>query len=209
MALDVWPLSTFPVGQLKWWAEDGATSAGPGLAGPGQWISFSGGFWWNCALDDSMITTADEAKAWRAAIMQLDGGAVAFEVPFLDFPQTTTPTVGKLHAAAALRATALQIDVTAGRAPVAGDVMTLVHATQGARLYGIQRVTGIVGSTYSVNVRPALREASLINDATDFANPRCTMQLAPGKDGAEWPAPTDAWVAKTGIKFVETFAPLS
>jgi len=88
--------------------------------------------------------------------------------------------IAELASNVALNATAAQIHVTKGGAPVAGQRFSLAN-----RLYSIDDVTVIGGGVYGVTFWPWAREVVAVNAPVNFTSPRCEMRLADDAEGQD------------------------
>lgn len=89
-------------------------------------------------------------------------------------PLIEAETVGT----AVLGATTIDIDVTVGEMLRGGEHFCLIHDARLERLYRAVKVTAVVGTVHTVQIRPPLREATTAAMPVDFDRPRCVMRLA-------------------------------
>jgi hypothetical protein len=99
--------------------------------------------------------------------------AVGFATPYI---------VANVTEAAALRATALTVEIERGARLKGGEVLALEHAEEGRRCYRVGRVLARDGQSATVNIRPPLREAIDADMAADFDWPSMVATLVPGQD---------------------------
>lgn len=80
------------------------------------------------------------------------------------------------RAAAALRATTIELNTSFNRDLVGGEWFSIEHPVKGWRAY---RIATIVSQSPGavVTFRPPLREAVEAGEIIDFANPRCLMRI--------------------------------
>lgn len=205
---EAWPLSTFPVSALNWKPRKVRRGGGMGITGPGQ-TGQSAGRWWEVNLPGSVLESQTARRIWDALIDRGDGGFATFEVPYLE----ETPETGKtarFGAAAALRATQVRIERVAGFSGALAlggpAAFSVTHATQGKRLYRIQRIitANIATNTDLVEINIPLREAVADDQAIDFNTPACLMRIEDPDDEA-YPTFDATWTAEVGVRLVEAF----
>jgi hypothetical protein len=184
-----------------------AVSGGRSVSGMEQAAFSSGGGLWTAQIAFKP-RGRDQIRRWRAYGARLDGGATAFEVPhcevqsrirldgtpsvslakhsdgsgFSDGSQyAVVPTVAaSFGASAALRATQVQLDFVTAVEIIGGERFTVEHANAGARLYTIHSIVSQSSNSYTVKIRPPLREAVTSATPLDFDDLRCTMRLVDG-----------------------------
>ncbi len=199
----VWDLDLLPVQTLRWRLAGATLSGPPALAGRGQTAEISGGGWWTAELNNMDVWSVEQWRAYEAHILDLFGGVETVEVPICAELVGSSDVVATVTAAAALRATTLELTATAGTI-YPGAVFTPVHATVGARGYKVRKILSETAGVYSVKILPPLREAVADNAATDFATPRCLMQLDDAA-GDAWPTIEPDLSARPSLRFVEAF----
>jgi len=208
---EAWPFSTFGVGSLGWKLARTRIGGGMSISGRGQVGVVDGGGSWEVDLDETSIATQTERRIWNALILRADAGGAVFEVPYLE-EEPVSGTTARFAAAADLGATTAQIQRQGGFSAALAlggpQAFTVVHATEGARLYLIRKITSAgsagAGGIDTVEFLPALREAVTLNQAIDFNSPRCLMRLEDPNDDA-WPVMKAPWTADVGVKLVEAF----
>lgn len=113
-----------------------------------------------------------------------------------------TPTIDATAAAAALRATTLEVTIAVGSALKGGEVFSIEHDTFSHRMYTVAAVDGD-----DVTIRPPLREAISAGTRLEFDYPRCVMQLA-GVSEMDLPMELRTY-GQTSVTFLESFPPWS
>lgn len=229
MAWVDWPASLRFAG-IKWWREGVAQSGGRALSGDEQLVATDGGGRWRARLPLQLVSTPDQVRTFRAVIEQMEFGTVPVVLPVLDTPHQPWPNaiddaardlpysdgsrhsddsgfvngaiVARLAAAAALRATVLEIEQVAMSSLKAGEYFTLAHPTAGPRLYVVKKIVDVSGSVRTVQIAPPLREGAGNNDPADFGEPRCLMRLANAGEDAALEFDT-TWHARPTLEFVE------
>lgn len=181
-------------------------TGGESLSGETDTIRTDGGGFWLISLLGIELIGTELIRAWRVWEDTLEQGVTKVLVPVADvrmaprpvalpgpllngstdpyFPEAVgfvTPWIVALAtAAAALRATSLTIDVTAGAALKGGETFSIAHPLKGKRVYRIRRVLNRpTASRAVVEIRPPLREAIAANAGIDFAWPACVATLLP------------------------------
>jgi hypothetical protein len=143
---------------------------------------------------------------WRAVRQICNGGASNIVVPrndalFRPWPEGLAHTVGLsvshgdetlfgdgagyyqsvidiVAAAAARRATSLEIAVNYAGELLGGESFSIEHPTLGWRLYEIKSVDMVSDSEGLISFNPPLREAVTDGTPLEFDRPRCVMRLA-------------------------------
>ncbi|MFN4296807.1 MAG: hypothetical protein ACK4FB_08185 [Brevundimonas sp.] len=202
-----WPFTTLTPYEERW-SLDGVALNGPTSAsGLNRFAKTDGGGFWTCQQKFFFHRPA-QIKAARAIEALLDGGATsiiipAFERPFAPYPNgysahlvphsDGTPFSDDtlyegglidvtLAADAALRATTLQLSVTAVAPLEGGERFSIVHPVLGKRLYTVASVGEVSGGVQQIKCRPPLREAATAGTELDFDKPGCIMRLANARD---------------------------
>lgn len=183
----------------------GQTLSGPpSLKGQSQVASVDAGYW-IASLDQIPTAIPAKVKLFRALTALLEGGAHQIRVPAFDCTQAPWPIVGGVPltsyddvtydddsehdddtpfyqpvidivaAAAAARATALDITIN-----LAGDLIGGELFTSGDnRLHVIKRIDPLTsGGDYRISIWPPLREAIEEPVRLNFDRPVCLMRLA-------------------------------
>ncbi len=104
--------------------------------------------------------------------------------------------------AALLRATTLEIQITAGSALQGGEHFSIQHDELSHRLYRIGSVTVADGIT-TAEIRPPLRAAVDAGTPIEFDAPKCTMRLA-SPDAMDLSL-TRRTYGQADVKFIESF----
>lgn len=183
-----------------------AITGGVSLSGEAQFADASGGGRWIGEFGDISLLTREARLMYRRFVAAADGGAQSLIVPVADRlhqpvnpKYTGTDTFGRdtwvsditawtaeevtavTTANMALGATSCTLNLTAPKALLGGELFSILHTTQGWRLYRVSRVVsgGTVGSAVStvVQFRPPLREAATSGKALNFESPRCVMRV--------------------------------
>jgi hypothetical protein len=95
-------------------------------------------------------------------------------------PATLGSVAATVNANAALNATSLDIHVTVGGAPLAGNFFSIAD-----KLYVINGISTLSAGIYRCAIWPWLRVAATAGDLVNLATPRCEMRLASDDVGAE------------------------
>lgn len=212
----------FPTGLFGFLSQDvdierQVIEGGEALSGDVDVVATDGGGRVFAEFDDGSLVDRNVVLAWRALLGKLEGGVVPMVVPFCDLrhqPYGTEHHVtygdGATHAdgslfvgggsfaeataAAALRATTLEINGAFGQPLLGGEWFSIEHPTKGWRAY---KVRGIDGATLSFS--PPLREAVAEGETLDFTKPRCIMR----QDGRASARLDYKRSTKAAIRFVE------
>lgn len=225
----VWPRALMAP-ETEGWRRRGVTvSPGMGASGISRRSRTDGGGLWVCEMTAIELWTPQQLHLAAAMELQLEVGITPIIVPrfahhLAPLPEgaTLNPTSphsdgtpfsdGSLYvgqgieattaASAALRATTLQITLTAIAALLGGEPFSIVHPTKGKRLYGIASIQAIEDGVATVTIKPPLREATPAGTNLDFDDPGCVMTLA----NEDWLSPLDASHEQTAAPvFVEYF----
>lgn len=195
--MDYWPRHLFPAMDVRWRLQNRVISGGMPVIGPARAVGTIGAGLWVCEMTGIWLYRPEQLKAARALDMILDGGLTSLVVgscetalapwavptdpvphsdgsPFSDetLYAGAAPT-GTVVAAAALRATSLQIELPTGATLTGGEAFSIRHPNKGERRYQVARVNGDV-----VTFRPELREAVTAGTKVHFAEVGCVMRLA-------------------------------
>jgi len=218
------PVEDMGLHAQSWNLTGASISGGQSVSGQSQSVRSDGGGLWRLRAGFKLRTPAD-MKKWRAFGARLDGGATSIVVPRIEAGlkvqlEGTETVESATHsdgstlsdgseydvipevsaspgASAALRATQMQLAFTSAVVLEGGECFTIEHATQGDRLYTIHSVVAQANNTYTVKIRPPLREAITTSTVLDFDDPRCLMRLAD----------PDSWEAEArGLRFADPSA---
>ena len=171
------------------------TDGGTALSGVGTQIETDGGGYLQVDFSNGFTRDKATGNAWRA-LSDADAGEALIvllcaerlfqpvgalqrvphsdSTPFGDGTLYDSPGDSyTAAAAAALRATSLQISGASQLGLIGGELFSINHPTWGWRAY---RVRGIDGST--IYFRSPLREAVAAGTPLDFDTPRCQMRFA-------------------------------
>lgn len=211
-----------------------AITGGVSLSGEAQFADASGGGRWIGDFGDVSLMTREARLMYRRFVAAADGGAQWLIVPIADrlhqpvnSRYTGTDPVGldtwvsdvtswsaedvtaTTTADMALSATSCSFNITAPKPLLGGELFSILHATQGWRLYRVSRVVsgGTVGTAVStvVKFRPPLREAVTTGAAMNFDSPRCIMRI----DGDISETTQQFRFGKAAARFVEWGGPQS
>ncbi len=125
----------------------------------------------------------------------------------LRFAQPSSSAAEVLTVAGAL-GTGTLIMQLGSRALFGGEWFEIAHPTKSSRAYCITDVDSATDNgngtfTYTVGIRPPLREAASVGTALRFDRPRCLMRLAPGTQITAEVA--SLWKATPDVTFIESF----
>lgn len=210
-------------------------SGGRTLSGPMIIGRFDGGGIWMVDAGEVQVSTPDQQRAWRALEGYLDGGANDILVPMREyvtapFPPLIPPVYAlncrnsdssacsdgstwacslvyvTMLATAVLRATSLTVNVaTTGAQLRGGEIFSVVHPTHNHKAYRITTVTANGGNSYTVGIRPPLRDSLNVGQELYFDFPLCVMHLA--ADNAMDLTTTRRFFGQGALKWVESFPP--
>lgn len=196
-------------------------TGGASLSGQEDVIAADGGGRFFAEFSEAYLDDPALAQAWRGIAATLQDGVVPVIVPIGDqrhgfgrevrYPTTvgfwteseyatgTSPV--KLSAAAALRATTLNLSLAYLPAPLrAGMWLSIDHATNRHRAYRIAEVVSQTGTAAQIKISHPLREATAINTPVEFDDPRCVCRV----DG-QMRSPSSMGFASGQVRFVEHF----
>lgn len=197
MAVVYWPFDLLPPRDFSVVKVPATVKGGVSISGITQRSTSDAGRW-RARIAGVPLTTDARIKLWRAIEGAIDGQAgqivlpvvdlnrapstigyttdVSYSGPYLEIDPTASLTKNHnadLNANAALGATRVVIDVTAGDLPEAGQFFSLAY-----HLYQITRVLASGGGQVTVDIWPPLRKAALANDVADFTRPKLLCRLA-------------------------------
>ncbi|MFZ4165177.1 hypothetical protein [Brevundimonas sp. NPDC058933] len=194
--MDIYPFDLLPPATERWRLSSVALSGGVSPTRAPTLSRTDGGGFWMCWMNEIELITRPQIKAARALEASLDGGVTSIIVPAFDWvfsPETvahadgspfedgslylSSPVAATVTAPAALRATILQAMFVGGGPLEAGERFSIIHPTKGKRLYTIARIRDRVADTYTLEIRPPLREAVLAGAEVDVSTPGCVMRL--------------------------------
>lgn len=161
----------------------GAASVAPAsLVGQKRVVTSPGGHWM-ASFNVARINTPARVLAWRAFVASADHGAGQFEVRLADRLYAPWPLVGgrpvttpggiavTMNGAASVEATTLAVTQTTGGTLTAGQHFSLSGSRWGKRLYRIKSATDNGAGSWTLEIRPGLREALATATALDFETP--------------------------------------
>lgn len=192
-------------------------------------VRSDGGGLWVASLNNIRFMDASDALLWRAVRQACNGGVTPIVVPRNDIafvpwpagsidgtdylPHSDTslfddgagyhqPSIDVTVAApAALRATALVMDLNLCGALQGGEAFSIEHPTMGWRLYEIATVEMLTATQAEVTFNPPLREAVAADDYLEFDRPRCLMKL---QNAAAMDLNVTTWpFSLASVKFIE------
>lgn len=226
-----WPTALFSPPGMTPRMTGASQSGGQSVSTISQYGHTSGGGLWIFEFAETPLLTPVLFKVWQAIARRSDNGATPFVVPLCDrrsqpfidpkrpagigFGDDSVFADGALWAgeqitasivgSAALRATSLRLSVAGGKDLEGGEYFTVWHSLMGQRLYEIVGIDDQVDSTtWEVETRPPLRQATPADIVVDFDNPRCQMR-------ADGDLSASLEMLKRGrapqVRFVEDFRP--
>lgn len=205
---DLWPGETFGRTRLRAFLSGASVSGGRTVAGAMTSAHFDGGGFWR-VTETCSLRSDDHVRDWGGWAAKLDSGASVVEVPIAQRVRQPSGVTGASVAAAAdLRATSISLLVTGGGALKFGHRFGINHPNWGHRAYEVIEAVDGGGGSWTLTIRPPLREAAGISTVVDFADPRvCSILVnadafVPDEDGAvPNPVGTAEWV-----EFLDTVA---
>lgn len=182
MTATSWPIDTLSPESYNWRIAGKTVVGGQTVSGYVQTGVFGGGGFWSLELDRIAVYTAAEHLALRTMQAVLDGGATPVIIAIPDYAVmvnvTPQPTNVTNYGSAALGATSIVINVTAGPPMTAGYVFSVNDADGNPRRHEIVSASPAGGDHYNVTIRPPLRSAVSNGAALDFLTPGCVMKIA-------------------------------
>lgn len=193
-----------------------APRASSGLTGA---IDFSGGGFWAVEMRKIGVIERSSHLLYQRYRNHLNGGVRTILVPILnDFAAAQpdgmrailggvadTAAIGTVAADAALAAGTIAITLPAGGVLVGGETFSIQHPTKDWHAYSIGDIDSVTTtsevSTYTVGIRPPLREAVTAGAVANFFRPLCLMRLRPGTT-MPW-EPEDWWNFRPTVQLVE------
>lgn len=197
--MEIWPDALRPTrgGRPVYMPRNTADSIA--LSGFGQVVAADAGIW-KIPLEGIPIRGWAQIQTWDALALRLEGRLNPFlyrlcevsrqpyglQGPYGDIPHSDESffsddtgyyqpaIVAEVAADAALRATTLSIAVSQGGAVQPAHFFSLGTG----RLHQVRRVLSVTGGTYSLDIRPPLREAVSAGDVVTFDRPTCKVRLA-------------------------------
>lgn len=195
--MDVYPFDLLPPASERWRLSSVSLNGGINPSRAPTLARTDGGGFWMCWMNEIELVTRAQIKAARALEAILDGGAAFIVVPAFDWafsPETVThadgtpfadgslyqssPVEAAVVVGAPLRATILQTLFLGGVPLEGGERFSITHPAKGKRLYTIARVRERLGDSYTVEIRPPLREAVSAGTVIDVSTPGCVMRIA-------------------------------
>lgn len=212
------------------WRLVGATEGDRGVDGVPQFSRIDGGGRWTLTVANIALLGADAIRAWDSVTGIMDEVVQPVAVPYLipatqPFPADYDPSVtysdGSLHsdgspiagrlikcaldASAALRATTVDIRVTAAGEFRGGERFSIEHGVWSHRLYKIVRVKQLATDLVRAEIRPPLRQAVAAGVDLEFDRPKCAM-VAADPSGLGGPLTARRFGVRT-VAFVEAGKP--
>jgi hypothetical protein len=205
-----WDEATFPpcdeiTTDIVGTAIEGARSLS-GLTGA---LDISGGGFWRVdwGID---LGTESQQRAFNRMAARLNGSVRTVNVTFLTDNLVAFDT--SLSVATTddrdLNEGTIKFAVPSTALLEGGETFSINHPTRGWRAYRIAEIDSITGTstkTYTVGIRPPLREATDSGTALEWALPRCLMRLMPGTTMSLRITPVNR-VQQT-VSFIEAFEP--
>lgn len=196
-----WPFDQFRVERQAWAIIEGAAGGAPPISGGEEEGANALKGWWTLEAGPTKLTTPAQTRAWRALILTADDGLTPFEVTYNEFTRTAhTATV-----ATASAAFTDQLPITTDVPVTEGELFAIVHTSGLVRLYGVKLAPAAVDGVQTLTIRPALREATAVDAALDFADPRCVMVIDPAARNTPWPETDEAFNAAPTVNLREYF----
>lgn len=191
----IFPTARFAFDEQEVDLERRTISGGISLSGEEDVIETDGGGRVFAEFANGPLLQREDQLAWRAIGTQFGAGTVPIIVPFCDklhqpygnehlVPHSDdTPfsddseyegggPTATVTTAAALRATSLDISITAAQPLIGGEWFSILHPVKDWRAYNIATVEGS-----TITFRPPLREAVAAGTELDFAEPKCLMRV--------------------------------
>lgn len=219
--MKIFPTCLFAPNGTETYIERRTISGGTALSGDETLIGTDGGGRIAVEMSDFDLDEPEVAIAWDAIDAYMDGGLRAMIVPLCDAvhqpafyfdgvphsdgtpfsDETLYDTPGtdvSLSSDAALRATIIQIDITALNGNPLGW-FSIDHATWRHRCYKVAEILAQTSTTATISIRPPLREATTAGASLDFDEPRCVMRI----DGDMRAPRTMGYADGQALRFVE------
>lgn len=193
MTIPVWNPATYRASDPKVELMGAGTVSPPSLAGLRRTLTGPGGYWM-AGFSVPAITDRARVLAWRAFVAAVDHGAGQFEVRLADKLYAPWPLVSgvadmtpggivvALNGAAAIEATTIAVTKTSGDALTAGQHFSLTGSRWGKRLHRIRAATDNGGGSWTLEIRPGLREALATATALDFETPGFIATVANARE---------------------------
>lgn len=207
----IFPTHLFNPSQIKARIAGMSVTGGESLSGETDVIRTDGGGYWLVEMRGIELLTPDLIRAWRAWESELAGGVEKVVVPIMDIRQapyaapfspaigagsgdpyfpdisnyTAPPVTAQITANAALRATEITINITAGLPLKGGEHFAYNHGgTVGWRLHRVRRVVSRpTASSAVVKIEPPLRLAIAgTPQSVNFSWPMVVASLLPEAD---------------------------
>lgn len=197
MAVVFWPYDLLPPRNFAVTKAPATVQGAVSISGITQRMASDAGRW-RATLQGVPLTTDARIKLWRQIegllggqmgqivlpVVDLDRAPatigyttdVGYSGSYLDLDPTASLTRNHnadLNANAAVGATRVVIDVTAGSLPEAGQFFSL-----GYHLYSITKIVASSAGQVVADVWPPLRKAGSANDVCDFTRPKLLCRLA-------------------------------
>lgn len=187
--------------QQRVWLAPRAITGPTSLLGTTQAVEMSGGGLWRITCQGIPLRTVEAIRAFRALTARAVGPVNPIAVPVYDWARRqgaaadladfgdgssygdgsqtqTTAVAAELDAAAALRATSIDVVTIEGAAWGAGEFLTLPHGGDlGDRLHVVHRVTDLGGGVARLSIEPPLRGALPAGTRVEQELLACTMRL--------------------------------
>lgn len=224
MTVPIWPILQLEPERPHWEIATGQVTGGQNLEGWTQTGIFGGGGFWRLALNRIVIVDdLDQRISWRALQALTDGGGSPVEIAYPDYAlmeelspsasipssrfldgseysdtsQTVSGSVRVLNVGiVGQNATVMTVNEIYGPPLLPGMDFSVRDGQGCKRRHRIKRATAIVGEpgSYTLTIRPWLRDVVLDGAELDFLNPGSVMFLA---DAAS------IFADETGSRFAE------
>ena len=192
----------------------GVVEGGRSMSGIVSAADMTGGGLVTVCYKQVSLGNTDPARLryWSQLAAILNGGVRSIRVPLVTDFIAPLDWSAAVTVAAALNASTLTFIVygkfLTDPGMTGGEWFGLVHPNKDVRAYVVTEVDTVVTNpdesiTYTVGIRPPLREAVAYAAPLSFYRPQCLMRLAPGTTIS---ADVDkSWWATPDVSFVESF----
>lgn len=181
---ETWPIDILEPEKTNWSRAGGSVNGGANLSGWSQTGTFGGGGFWVLQMTRVLVVEVEQHLAMRWMEAELDQGANPINIAIPDYAAFEELYSGTANivavGSAALRASALRLDVVAGPILRRGMIFSVLDDQGLPRRHEIKTVTLVIGqpTQYDVTFVPPLRAAVGSGAVANFSEPACVMKIA-------------------------------